>query len=177
MVFACSSCGYTTKQSGNLKRHINRKNSTCLPLPPEEPVAPEIPKTPPRRGGRRKKETPVAEAAPVTPTNTNSTVNVFVNGSDITTLPDSYWDFPSGKLVTREVLSDYDDLLSTLCDGIIDEEGSQNLGEIRNFLENWRKQKDDHNKQVVLECLHDFHSLSMIMQKEIIKKKQQNNTS
>lgn len=171
MVFNCSSCDYTTKQAGNLKRHINRKNSTCLqaaaPAPEAAAPAPAPTPAPARGGGRRKKvvtTTPVAEP----PNDAPVTTNVFVNGSDDITLTKSYWNCPTGKLITKEITDNYDTLLSTLCDSITDEEGLRNLIDIKNFLENWRKQKDDHNKRVVLECLHDFHSLTMLMGKEIM---------
>ena len=128
---------------------MNRKNSTCLQTHEAAVVAPE-----PGRGS-----TPVAEPRNDTPVATSSATH----GSDITNLPNSYWDYPSGNLITSEVIDNYENLLSTLCDGITDEEGLKNLEDIRNFLENWRKQKDDHNKKVVLECLHDFHSLTRLI--------------
>ena len=176
MVFTCDACDFTTKQAGSLKRHVNRKNSTCLP-----PVVAEVPAPPAKATrGRRKKENPTPappQEAPVAPTpqqeppSSNNNIQVFVNGMDISNLPSSYWDYTSGKFITKDVIDDYDNLIATLCDGIHDEENLKGLAELRDFFDKWRKDKDTHNKKVVLECLHDFRSLMLLMEAEVNKQK------
>ena len=175
MVFTCDACDFTTKQAGSLKRHVNRKNSTCRP----PVVAAEVPVKATR--GRRKKETPAQQQTQEAPppqealnnsnNNNNTNVHVYVNGMDISNLPNSYWDYTSGKFITKEVIDDYDNLIATLCDGIHDEENLKGLVEIRDFFEKWRTDKDAYNKKVVLECLHDFRSLMLLMEAEVNRQK------
>lgn len=183
MVFTCDACDFTTKQAGSLKRHVNRKNSTCLPPPAATAVKAEAAPTKAVRGRRKKvmetpstqpappQEAPVAPTPQQEPPSSNNNIQVFVNGMDISNLPSSYWDYTSGKFITKDVIDDYDNLIATLCDGIHDEENLKGLAELRDFFDKWRKDKDTHNKKVVLECLHDFRSLMLLMEAEVNKQK------